>query len=108
MADKGVETTASGGEKSPPAKDLQNPEPQGAQVAPDEQTKKALQANREAFVEPADRSDPLRGEHEQQEGELLPDDEVTRRADKQRYEAQKSEPLEYPGDSGAQAKPSRR
>lgn len=47
--------------------------------------------------------DAIKGEHEQQPGELLDDREATRRADKQRYEAQKGEAADYPGDSGKQA-----
>jgi hypothetical protein len=45
--------------------------------------------------------DPLHGEHEVTEPSH--DADVTRAADKQRYEAQKNEAADYPGDSGAQA-----
>jgi hypothetical protein len=53
-------------------------------------------------------ADALKGEHEVQPGDdLRSDKQVTRQADKQRYEAQKHELKEfgpeYPGDSGLQA-----
>jgi hypothetical protein len=47
-------------------------------------------------------NDPLHGEHEVTEP--ADDRVVTAGANKQRYEAQKDEPADYPGDSGKQAK----
>jgi hypothetical protein len=49
----------------------------------------------------ADRGDQMHGDLEITTP--ASDAEVTRAADKQRYEAQKDEAEEYPGDSGAQA-----
>jgi hypothetical protein len=78
----------------------------GVHAVPDDSkdTLRSLLANEAVQVEDTRQSDPLHGEHEAQPGELLPHDELNARADRQRYEAQKDEPLEYPGDSGLQAK----
>lgn len=79
----------------------------GVHAVPDDDmgTLRKLLANEGVQVGDATRqSDPLHGEHEAQPGEMLPHDELNAKADRQRYEAQKDEPLEYPGDSGLQAK----
>jgi hypothetical protein len=76
-----------------------------AHTVSDKKVLKSLLANEPTKLPPeADRSDPIHGEHEAQPGEMLPHDELNARADEQRYAAQKDEPLEYPGDSGLQAK----